>query len=327
MIRATFCLLLAASAAVAADPPRPADLDPKTVAAYEKLGAEHGHLYVSDLGYLRFQEAKSKTRLPPDAVPAFRFRKVPAGPLPPVEGSFGLDFTQAPMTDADLEHVARLEGVTALGLANTRLSDDGLAHVAKLARLATLDLTRTAVTDRGMEPLAKLGALTTLLIDGTNVTDKGVIQVAKVESLKLLEPGKKKITDNLVAALVEAGRLHILAQARTLKGRADDDKEINILILPGTPVTDKGLEHIAKLGGLTGLHLNATAVTDKGMEHVGKIPTLITLELAQTGITDAGLEHLAKLSKLYTLDLTKTKVTNPAVLKFRKAVPKCIVLR
>jgi hypothetical protein len=327
MIRSTFALLLASTAAVAADPPTPADLDPETVAAYLKLGAEYGRMYVSDLGFLRFQNAKLTTKTPADAVPAFRFRKVPAGPLPPVEGSFGLDFAQAPMTDADLERVAKLEGVTALGLAGSRVSDAGLAHVARLGKLATLDLTRTAITDAGLTHLAKLDALTTLLLDGTNVTDRGVIQAARVESLKLLEPGKKKLTDDVVAALVEAGRLHVLAQARTLKGRAGDDKQINMLLLSGTPVGDRGMEHVAKLGALTGLHLKDTAVTDRGMEHVGMIPTLITLDLAQTAITDAALEHLVKLSRLYTLDLTKTKTTAPGVLKFKMTLRKCIVLR
>jgi hypothetical protein len=327
MIRSTLALLLASTAAVAADPPRSADLDPKTVAAYEKLGAEYGHMYVSDLGYLRFQSATSKSKLPPDAVPAFLFRKVPAGPLPPVEGSFGLDFTRAPMTDADLEQVAKVEGVTALGLANTRVSDAGLAHAARFGKLATLDLTRTAVTDEGLTHLARLDALTTLLLDGTNVTDKGVIEAARFKSLKLLEPGKKKVTDDVLAALVEAGRLHVLAQARALKGRAGADKGINHLNLSGTPVTDRGMEHVAKLGALNGLHLADTAVTDKGAEHIATIPTLITLDLARTAITDAGLEHLVKLSKLYTLDLTNTKTTSPAVVKFKMTLRKCIVLR
>jgi formylglycine-generating enzyme required for sulfatase activity len=87
--------------------------------------------------------------------------------------------------------------------------------------------------------------------------------------------------------------------------------QLESLYLPGTSVTDAGIEqHIKGLTGLRNLYLPGTNVTDAGMQHLAELPRLVVLYVDRTALTDAGLKHLANLELLVTLSLNGTAVTN-----------------
>jgi len=73
--------------------------------------------------------------------------------------------------------------------------------------------------------------------------------------------------------------------------------------------TGRGLEHLAKLGGLTELGLGGTPVSDASLAHLRACKGLTSLVLYNTGITDDGLKELVGLDRLAHLDLSYTKVT------------------
>lgn len=70
-----------------------------------------------------------------------------------------IDLTGTLITDAGLQHLTGLTGLTALCLGRTRVTDAGLQHLVELKELRELGLFQTEVTDAGLETLQALGKL------------------------------------------------------------------------------------------------------------------------------------------------------------------------
>ena len=155
-------------------------IDAKTIAVYEKLGAEYGGW--EKQGYPNFTPEKrfpDQKVTPEIAVWGFHFKEFPKARLPEVAVPFGLDFMCTPVTDADLKELAHLKNLTTLILIDAKISDDGLKELASLSNLSRLDLAGTKVTDAGLRDLAPLKNLVTLRLVGTNVTEVGVAELRK----------------------------------------------------------------------------------------------------------------------------------------------------
>ena len=61
------------------------------------------------------------------------------------------------MTDAGVNQLRDLRGLTALSLAhNKRITDASVLHFAGMQRLRQLNLAQSAVTDNGIQPLARI---------------------------------------------------------------------------------------------------------------------------------------------------------------------------
>ena len=73
-------------------------------------------------------------------------------------------------------------------------------------------------------------------------------------------------------------------------------------------VRDQDLKLLSNLKNVTVLRLKKTAITDAGLIHVGKLESLKRLHLEQTAITDEGLKYLIGLKNLEYLNLFGTKV-------------------
>ena len=78
----------------------------------------------------------------------------------------------------------------------------------------------------------------------------------------------------------------------------------------GTFVTDDGLEHLKQMKQLETLGLSAPGVTDRGLEVVSELSGITSLYLRGTQVSDAGLQHLRRLTRLYILDLSETDVSD-----------------
>ena len=103
--------------------------------------------------------------------------------------------------------------------------------------------------------------------------------------------------------------------------------QLDVLHLDGTQVTDAGLEHLKGLNQLHRLDLDCAQVTDAGLEHLKGLNLLLVLSLNGTRVTDAGLGHLKWLNQLNILWLKGTKVTDEGVKKFQQALPNCKIER
>jgi Leucine-rich repeat (LRR) protein len=96
-----------------------------------------------------------------------------------------------------------------------------------------------------------------------------------------------------------------------------DCRNLTYLNLDRTPVTDAGLAHFKDCKNLTGLILNGTPVTDAGLAHFKDCKNLTGLELNSTPVTDAGLAHFKDCRNLTYLNLDRTPVTDAGLAHFK----------
>ena len=97
-------------------------------------------------------------------------------------------------------------------------------------------------------------------------------------------------------------------------------RNIQVLNVAGTEVTDAGLGTIEAMPNLQRLRLERTKVTDAGMAHVGKLEKLEYLNLYGTEITDAGLKPLESLPVLRQVYIWRTKIDPAAAKAFADAM-------
>ncbi|HUG91032.1 MAG TPA: protein kinase, partial [Planctomycetaceae bacterium] len=152
------------------------------------------------------------------------------------------------VTDAGLERLTGLTGLTHLSLARTAVTDAALEHIKELVTLNDLRLGKTEVTDAGLKHLKGLKELTNLsLIQNPGVTGAGLAHLRGLDQLHELDLDATKVTD--------AGLTHLKGLSR-----------LSHLGLVGTAVTDAGLTHLKGLSRLSHLGLMGTALTDAGLD-------------------------------------------------------------
>jgi hypothetical protein len=114
-----------------------------------------------------------------------------------VDGSFK-------MTDALMEHVAKLPNVAVLKLSFSNVKNDGLAHIKELAGLRELILNETKVTDFGIAHLAGLTELEKLDLEKAPVSDDSLDTLKQLRKLKHLDLRGTIVTPAGVTELEEA---------------------------------------------------------------------------------------------------------------------------
>jgi Leucine-rich repeat (LRR) protein len=90
----------------------------------------------------------------------------------------------------------------------------------------------------------------------------------------------------------------------------DGLRQLDILWLDHTKITDAGLRHLKGLTQLKYLWLSDTQVTDTGLQYIKGLTKLERLSLDNTKITGAGLENLKGLTRLESLALHETQITD-----------------
>lgn len=88
----------------------------------------------------------------------------------------------------------------------------------------------------------------------------------------------------------------------------DIRKQILILDMAGSDLSDAGCTPISELRNLRRLNLTETRITDAGLARLTTLTELESLNLNGTGITGNALQSLASLKKLRNLYLFRTKV-------------------
>ena len=74
------------------------------------------------------------------------------------------------------------------------------------------------------------------------------------------------------------------------------------------------------------LNLEQTKITDKGLVHLQPLANLEVLYLNMTAVTDAGLTHLKTISSFAHLELRDTLVTDTNVKKLERSLPQCKII-
>ena len=97
-------------------------------------------------------------------------------------------------------------------------------------------------------------------------------------------------------------------------------KQIVWLKMDDANITDKAMEHIAKLSNLTRLQLARTGVTDNGIAKLKSLQLLQSLNLVGTKVTARGILSLSPLKNLKYMYLYQTGAITDS-LSLRKAFP------
>lgn len=244
------------------------------------------------------------------------------------------------VSDEIAEALTGLRNLEHLHLERTNLTDDGFRLVGKCSELTKLIL----FDNRGtvQPPMAYLGSLTNLtslsLFDDLSKADVSSINALKkideltavlasneaksafmdlkcLDTLKRLSMSGKCVDDDVLALI---GRRSLILRELYLRECASATAvgwqsisaltDIEVLSLARSPVTDHGVEHLAKLKRLHWLDLKGTSITDKSLDFVAKLSALSRLTLVDTDVTDDGIESLVALQNLRDLQLQRTLV-------------------
>jgi hypothetical protein len=130
-------------------------------------------------------------------------------------------------------------------------------------------------------------------------------------------PGMPVTTVILAGGKVTDGELQVVKSFPQL--RSLDLRELHI--------SDRGLEHLAKLTKLEELNLEGTRITDLGLAHLAKLKELRKLNLNKTRVSDFGLESLKELTNLEELSVKETDVSENGAQRFSELRPKVNVVR
>jgi internalin A len=99
------------------------------------------------------------------------------------------------VTDAAMQTVAMVEGLTSLGIANTSVGDEGFRSIGRLSKLEWLAISGSKVTDAGFFHLRDLKNLQHLVMHNLPVGDEGIAHVASLPRLESVMLGNTQITD------------------------------------------------------------------------------------------------------------------------------------
>jgi internalin A len=250
----------------------------------------------------------------------------------------GVDLSNAWMTDADLDRLARLPALEAINLAYTKITDEGLERLEPLKHVKVLNLHYAeAVTDLGIAHLKHWRNLEYLNVRGTKVTSSLFEHIAKMSRLKFLDVGCSRVNDDLFELLDELPRLEhfsfggnkmsgsalpLLKALPALKELSVSGQQRTDSGLWSVAVTDFNVRQIAALTQLEMLDLGETNLTDRGASELAGLKNLQTLDLHGTRVTSKGLAALAGLTKLRHLKLWKAKgIDDAAVAVFLQMQP------
>jgi Leucine-rich repeat (LRR) protein len=169
------------------------------------------------------------------------------------------------------------------------------------ARVSAKFEAATDTTLIGLKKATAIGALD--VYDATRIPEKGFVALKDLPNLRKLTLGKSEMN---------------LARATAI-GRC---KELRVLFLGGSGLTDAGLTGLKTLTHLESLDISDNPlVTNKGMATVKTLERLQTLHLAKTGVGDEGLMALLGLDGLRSLNVSDSKVTAEAAEKFADEMP------
>jgi hypothetical protein len=171
-----------------------------------------------------------------------------------------VNFTPNSVSDADLELLKPLTGITAVRLTGcTQVTDAGLVHLLGLTKLQALAIDGTQVTDAGLVHLKGMKELIGLECGAANIHGEGLVHLQALPKLNSLHLNKSGITD---AGMVHVGQLTKLV----------------FVDLNDTGITDKGLAHLHGCAKLSVVRLRRTLVTEAGVQALKKAVPKVRVE-------------------------------------------------
>lgn len=102
-------------------------------------------------------------------------------------------------------------------------------------------------------------------------------------------------------------------------------KQLEVLNLGFTPVTNAGMQHIGAISSLKSVNLEGTVIDDLGVACLTGLTELEELILDGTNITDSCIDEIVKHSKLRYVHVRKTNVSGNGASRIMRQLPRCEV--
>jgi hypothetical protein len=205
-------------------------------------------------------------------------------------------------TNVGNDFVRRLKGarnLESLELSNSPVTDDGFAEWEDMTKVFALTLNGTRTGDRALAAFAECTQLVGLQV-GSATTDEGIRQFRSLETLEWFKARDCAITG-------DAFRGHTLPKIDSIQLEncrvADADlailvqagPDVRALALSGSPITDAGLAHFAKLGKTQILVLRRTKIKGSELGHLASLPAIQFISLVGCPLDDPDLKGLEPL--------------------------------
>jgi Leucine-rich repeat (LRR) protein len=193
-------------------------------------------------------------------------------------------------TDKGLEYLSRCSELEELNIGSIGVTDAGMEHIAKLTGLKSLGLFGCDnVTDSGFAKLTALKSLESLTAFNDNVTITGLNRLGSLSSLKRLH----------ILDVRRSGAVLDLSGMTSLE-------YVIISFLPksGDAFTDADLACFRKLTMLSHLQIGPQDFTNLGMSYLAGLTNMKILSIGGPQLTDEGIRYLGGMKKLDLLNIS-----------------------
>lgn len=207
-----------------------------------------------------------------------------------------LNLTLTLITDPWLEQLGGLTNLRVISLASAKSSGAGYKFLGNLKRLESANFHTAPVDDAGIAGISKVPSHERLEIVHTHFTDAGALPLAKLVNLERLQLGSRKATGAAIKSLTGLKKLRELdlhdGQASVEGVRhASEIQSLRVLRVYG-PIKDEGAQHLARLKNLEVLLVPGTQITDASLEAFSGLSRLKRLEIQGNKVTDAAIAKL-----------------------------------
>jgi Leucine-rich repeat (LRR) protein len=193
------------------------------------------------------------------------------------------------------------------------IGEDGANSVNSLSSLNEDDLYSLSLYSMkiNVEIFPLLSAL-----KGLHELDLGKIKLTKKTATSInMASSLESEMDKMLSFLKDLKELRVLTMPYTNVSdtgmpNLSGFKHLEVIDLEGNIVTDKGLSYLKDLIGLRVIDLEDNKITDEGMNYFKDMKRLEVLDIEGTEITDQGLSKLSHLNSLRWIRLRATKITN-----------------
>lgn len=234
---------------------------------------------LEQIGQLRGMQTLLLNGIDPDMNSSFWAARGPRLPHNP-------NLLSSQITNDGIRHLGPQPSLLVAAFAHTRITDTALETISSWPKLQSLDLRGTKITSRGIKNLGTLEGMKVLDLRSCHIDDDAVPTLCQFRSLRSLDvtatgisgEGLRQLRDQLPACQLVGDYLDL-----SLGIDPDPDsmrwkeitrplwnlsrsKELKLLVLAGTEVTDNHLSDLDRLEGTDVIDLRNTQVTKSAIE-------------------------------------------------------------
>ncbi|MEE3219282.1 MAG: hypothetical protein VX257_03415, partial [Planctomycetota bacterium] len=229
-----------------------------------------------------------------------------------------LSLAKTKIQDDDLLWLKGLQNLRWLSLSGTGITDAARSSFDKLKTLKELHVDGSHITDAGLEELRRrIPHCETIVGDEPDKQRSALVWVVTREGVGVIagKDGDVEIRDRAQLPRDACRLLSIDLRGVDVMGLnfLDGCTDLKVLDLTDTEVGSRAFSAVGDLSSLTHLFLADTPVLERGLEPLSRLGNLEVLDLSGRRISGVGLGFLDGLTELRGLELENCQLTNEAL--------------